>query len=164
MMNHTKEPWVAKKTLQGRNSSISNRRGKTIAIAYQNENIDGDDLANAKRIVACVNACAGITNEALEAGVIQSALINFEESHPLEILGPKLIEEKEELIINVFSAPGLNKKILLCAIKIPGTCPRAKNFGLKSGLPFAGWHSFKIFACAISVSASNTNVIFKLRV
>ena len=51
-MKHTKEPWVAEKTLQGSNGSISNWRGKTIAIAYQNENIDGDDLANAKRIVA----------------------------------------------------------------------------------------------------------------
>ena len=84
MMKHTKEPWVAEKTLQGRDSSISNRRGKTVAIAYQNENIDGDDLSNARRIVACVNACEGITNEALEAGVIQSALINFEESLGLE--------------------------------------------------------------------------------
>jgi len=69
-MKHTKEPWVAEKTLQGRNSSISNSRGKTIAMAYKNENIDGDALANAKRIVACVNACAGITNDALEEGIV----------------------------------------------------------------------------------------------
>ena len=83
-MKHTKEPWIAEKTFQYRDSSISDRRGNTIAIAYKNKNIDGDDLANAKRIVACVNACEGITNEALEAGVIQSALINFEESLGLE--------------------------------------------------------------------------------
>jgi hypothetical protein len=76
-MKHTKEPWVAEKTLQGRNSSISNRQGKTIAISYQNENIDGDDLANAKRIVACVNACEGITNEALEEGLIEEALVAY---------------------------------------------------------------------------------------
>ena len=76
-MKHTKEPWVAKKTLQGRNSSISNRRGKTIAIAYKNENIDGDDLANAKRIVACVNACEGITNDVLEEGLIKKALVAY---------------------------------------------------------------------------------------
>jgi len=69
-MKHTKEPWIAEKTLQGRDSSISNSRGMTIAMAYKNENIDGDDLANAKRIVACVNACAGITNEALEKGIV----------------------------------------------------------------------------------------------
>ena len=76
-MKHTKEPWVAEKTLQGRDSSISNSRGKTIAIAYKNENIDGDDLANAKRIVACVNACEGITNEALEEGLIEEALVAY---------------------------------------------------------------------------------------
>jgi hypothetical protein len=76
-MKHTKEPWVAEKTLQGSNSSISNERGKTIAIAYQNENIDGDALANAKRIAACVNACAGITNDALEEGLIEEALIAY---------------------------------------------------------------------------------------
>ncbi len=74
MMKHTKEPWVAEKTLQGRNSSISNRRGKTIAIAYQNENIDGDDLANAKRIVACVNACEGINDAVIEEGIVEEAL------------------------------------------------------------------------------------------
>ena len=76
-MKHTKEPWVAEKTLQGRDSSISNSRGKTIAIAYQNNNIDGDDLANAKRIALCVNECAGITNEALEAGIIEKALVAY---------------------------------------------------------------------------------------
>jgi hypothetical protein len=76
-MKHTRELWIAKKTLQGRDSSISNSRGKTIAIAYKNENIDGDDLANAKRIVACVNACAGITNDALEEGLIEEALIAY---------------------------------------------------------------------------------------
>jgi len=76
-MNHTKEPWVAKKTLQGRNSSISNRRGKTIAIAYENKNIDGDDLANAKRIAACVNACEGLTNEVLDEGILEDALVAY---------------------------------------------------------------------------------------
>ena len=76
-MKHTREPWVAKKTLQGRNSSISNRRGKTIAIAYKNKNIDGDDLSNVKRIVACVNACEGITNDALEEGIIEKALVAY---------------------------------------------------------------------------------------
>jgi hypothetical protein len=76
-MKHTKEPWVAEKTLQGRDSSISDRRGNTIAIAYKNKNIDGDDLANAKRIVACVNACAGITGAVIEEGIIKKALVAY---------------------------------------------------------------------------------------
>ena len=29
-------------------------------------------------------------------------LINFEESHPSEILGPRILEERGELIINVY--------------------------------------------------------------
>ena len=33
-----------------------------------------DDAANAERIVACVNACTGITTEALENGVIKHLL------------------------------------------------------------------------------------------
>lgn len=77
MMRHTREPWVAKKTLQGRHSSISNKRGKTIAIAYQNKNLDGDDLANAKRIAACVNACEGITDAVIEEGIIKKALVAY---------------------------------------------------------------------------------------
>ena len=76
-MKHTKEPWFAEKTLQGRDSSVSDMSGNTIAIAYKNTNISGDDLANAQRIVACVNACEGITNEALEEGLIEEALVAY---------------------------------------------------------------------------------------
>ena len=36
-MKHTRELWIAEKTLQGRDSSISNGRGKTIAIVYPME-------------------------------------------------------------------------------------------------------------------------------
>ena len=36
--------------------------------------IPTDNLANAKRIVACVNACVGITTEALEAGVVHGVI------------------------------------------------------------------------------------------
>jgi hypothetical protein len=35
---------------------------------------DGDADENARRIVACVNACAGIPTEALEAGALGKAL------------------------------------------------------------------------------------------
>ena len=33
--------------------------------------------SNAKRIVACVNACEGITNDALEEGLIEEALVAY---------------------------------------------------------------------------------------
>lgn len=67
-MNHTKEPWHVTQNPEWRNANyrISNKNDNWAAfgqIAYANE-------ANAKRIVACVNACAGITNEALEKGIV----------------------------------------------------------------------------------------------
>ena len=82
-MNHTKEPWYVVQNKKWRNAKyrISNKKndewGSFGQIAYVSE-------SNAKRIVACVNACEGITNEALEAGVVHSALINFEESLDLQ--------------------------------------------------------------------------------
>ena len=72
-MKHTKEPW--KKASLYRCYILSDTN-ENVAITTYHE--------DARRIVACVNACAGITNEALEAGVVHSALINFEESLDLE--------------------------------------------------------------------------------
>jgi len=72
-MNHTKEPWYMHKSNTG--------------IIYGNDSVSiaaGHNHYIAQRIVKCVNACAGITNEALEAGVVHSALINFEESLELQ--------------------------------------------------------------------------------
>ena len=94
MMNHTKEPWKADLRLgcfaiypngQDRNCLECARDD---AIVYQNGRGDksspdgyryltAEQEANAKRIVACVNACAGITNEALENGVIKEAMELF---------------------------------------------------------------------------------------
>jgi hypothetical protein len=100
-MNHTKEPWKAdlkvgcfaiypngqdRNCLEGASDDVivyQNGRGdKSSPDGYRY--LTAEQEANAKRIVACVNACAGITNEALEAGVVHSALINFEESLDLE--------------------------------------------------------------------------------
>ena len=58
-MNHTKEPWYKHK---GNTGIIYGNDGISIAAGHNN------DIAD--RIVACVNACAGITNEALDAGVV----------------------------------------------------------------------------------------------
>lgn len=45
------------------------------------------ELANARRIVACVNACAGIPTEALETGVISDAAAYIDDAlHSLERL------------------------------------------------------------------------------
>ena len=86
-MNHTKEPWKADLRLgcfaiypngQDRNclegawddAIVYHGRGdKSSPDGYRY--LTAEQEANAKRIVACVNACAGITNEALEAGVVE---------------------------------------------------------------------------------------------
>jgi hypothetical protein len=78
-MNHTKEPWI-----------VSSRRAtfiikpnsvytEVIAQCYFLDN--KKEEANAKRIVACVNACEGITNEALEAGYIKHLVETDKKRH-----------------------------------------------------------------------------------
>jgi hypothetical protein len=67
-MNYTKEPWEVfewddRQSAIHFMSVVSKLTGEMVA-AYL-------PIADAKRIVACVNACEGITNEALEAGVVE---------------------------------------------------------------------------------------------
>lgn len=83
-MNHTKEPWEARRdpSYYGIVSEIY--AGDKFILSTGGVHSPSELEANTKRIVACVNACSGITNEALEAGVVHSALINFEESLNLE--------------------------------------------------------------------------------
>lgn len=68
-MNHTKEPW-----------RVESGDFRALRIFGQDRYITSlisNSEANAKRIVACVNACAGITNEALEAGIVGDVLRNY---------------------------------------------------------------------------------------
>lgn len=62
-MNHTKEPWWKEC-----GTDIVTQDGKFIATTHQPESMVGTELEyeNARRIVACVNACAGIETDALE--------------------------------------------------------------------------------------------------
>ena len=89
-MNHTKEPWHVKKNPEWGNANyrISNKENDNWAafgqIAYANE-------ADAKRIIACVNACAGITNEALEAGYIKHLVDSVKT--PFEFKGVPIKED-----------------------------------------------------------------------
>ena len=61
-MNHTKEPWDTWENLYPRVIISTSEREDIARVTY---------IEDAQRIVACVNACAGITNEALEAGVVE---------------------------------------------------------------------------------------------
>lgn len=75
MENHTPEPWVKKGS-----TVISPSRGGLTVEEYDEQTwtyyggyliAESITDANARRIVACVNACAGIPSEALEAGAIR---------------------------------------------------------------------------------------------
>jgi len=98
-MNHTKEPWKADLRL-GCFAIYPNGQDRNCldcasddAIVYQNGRGDksspdgyryltAEQEANAKRIALCVNACEGITNEALEAGIVACAIDNLSNSLP----------------------------------------------------------------------------------
>ena len=92
-MNHTKEPWEVASDLPVYGIWSNGENKRVVQTTNQNnhgtygKSVSGlgiEKSEDAERICACVNACAGITNEALEAGVVHSALINFEENLDLQ--------------------------------------------------------------------------------
>ena len=69
MARHTPEPW----RIEGR--YIMGLKVKAISeIPQYGVREAWVDRANRRRIVACVNACAGLSNKALEAGMLKEAL------------------------------------------------------------------------------------------
>lgn len=90
MNEHTKEPWHACCSDEGAYSHfIFAREGEAAICAMcsndpndprdEYEHLEGiltvpERQANARRIVACVNACAGISTEELERGVIKESM------------------------------------------------------------------------------------------
>ena len=69
MTDHTPEPWTAES--QPRLSIIHGPNGEHIAdTGCWRDDEHPEMRANAARIVACVNACAGIPTEQLESGSV----------------------------------------------------------------------------------------------
>jgi len=71
---HTKEPWYVSGTkIKSRQKSIITEEDTAIIECFGA--MSGDDTTSDRfRIVAAVNACAGITTEALEGGVVKEVL------------------------------------------------------------------------------------------
>ena len=69
-MNHSKEPWE----VDDIGGLIGIRNKTNCAIATTGVNSLPQNQIDAERIVACVNACTGITTEALEAGVVHGVI------------------------------------------------------------------------------------------
>jgi hypothetical protein len=69
---NTKEPWFCE------DSEVNANLGDiqtTIADCFNHANAGRTNAnANAQRIVSCINACAGLTNEQLASGYIQKLL------------------------------------------------------------------------------------------
>ena len=75
-MSHTPEPW--KKSHNGRDLEliVQERAGFNMVIAELKHPDIGGELANAARIVACVNGCAGL-NPAAYREIIEAAKCLF---------------------------------------------------------------------------------------
>lgn len=77
-MSHTKEPWgvhrVSKTSVVGTSGFVVAACGGHMDNKRDPDELHSELLANARRIVACVNACAGISTEDLEvAGRLAAA-------------------------------------------------------------------------------------------
>ena len=86
MSEHTKEPWA----------HIGNEvRTEDRLIALALNNSQDDCKTNARRIVACVNACAGVEMESLERTSLKG-LQETNEAH-VEMLA-KCMQQRDELL------------------------------------------------------------------
>ncbi len=102
-MNHTKEPWRVH--LLDRRTMIASDVDNGYLAETRHIHSGDIEQANAQRIVDCVNACAGITSEALQAGYIKHLVEWDKVNHdcldkvdsketPFEFKGKKILEDK----------------------------------------------------------------------
>lgn len=75
MSEHAKEPWANGLVVIGKDAVTGVLDCNGDEICNMGESLLDED-ANACRIVACVNACAGIPNEALERGGLEMPLLS----------------------------------------------------------------------------------------
>lgn len=105
-MSHAKEPWYVVGAPWGDGTWINagtpdpHHEGFVADCEDINGDIENDQsAANARRIVACVNACAGITTELLEQGLGLGAILNSEAIEYAE-----MEKQRDELQINLDAA------------------------------------------------------------
>lgn len=65
-MSHTKEPPWSVALVQVGKEWLKGRLTEAVVSGDEIKSLCGDDVETCRRIVACVNACAGFTTEALE--------------------------------------------------------------------------------------------------
>lgn len=94
MSAHTKEPWVVR-----HGTAVMDAQGVKIGSAISVSRIYDQNQANAQRIVACVNACAGIDQAALEAAQKPGAVLQMiaDQTHDLAAQRDALLSALEAL-------------------------------------------------------------------
>ena len=91
---HTPGPWVIGRPPPNGEQTIGDKNGLMVAVATTGYGVNSE--ANARRIVACVNACAGITTEQLERS---KSLDEFMRSM-------KVIEQQRDLAVEALEKQG----------------------------------------------------------
>lgn len=108
-MEYTKEPWILLDLRQHGKERITISGGTKNTVIARIENtvskrpIDENDDANARRIVACVNACAGISTEYLERAQ------ELEPKSAVEYV--KMIDEIEQLLADIATLEQENRQM-----------------------------------------------------
>lgn len=121
---HTQEPWVIGSPPPNGEQTIGDSKGLMVAVATTGHGVSSED--NARRIVACVNACAGIPTDDLDlcphGGLFHLAahanqlveqldeltadrdrykmkmIVNAERSHAYELDNASLRKQRDELL------------------------------------------------------------------
>ena len=94
MSNHTPEPWNGKEI----RISIPEMERLNVSVAFTGRGIESD--ANARRIVACVNALAGVPTEWLEKFSVDGSENVAQENARLTKQRDELLEALQRLIGN----------------------------------------------------------------
>ena len=103
-MGHTKEPWSIGKPPPNGEQTIGDSKGLMVAVATTGYGVSSE--ANARRIVACVNACVGVGTEYLEDNGLIIELVREHNT---------VLKQRDELLaaLEPFGA------IDLCAPRLP---------------------------------------------
>lgn len=99
--NHTPEPWTYKEDCDSRGNYVGfGPRNNFVGETHISVNNLGtvQALANAHRIVACVNACKGIPTEDLEdqAEVTKALKEGIESASPIEDVKKRLFPDEDK--------------------------------------------------------------------
>lgn len=86
-MSHTPEPWVYNSTHGWiEQQGAAGTRVILCQLWNRHDETFPNATANAQRIIACVNACAGLSHEALDAGIITDLLAALEAHRAMAVL------------------------------------------------------------------------------